>query len=126
ERAERRSRAQSRNDGRYRFRMLCDAKDRAAANHHCARRPATVSKIRCASRARSNGGWSSAHSQLRAWRLRIHPLLGLRPNRAQLRQFDRLKRTDHVVRPFVLEEALVEAGAEVPVTALVIFIAIKS
>src|SRR5256885_1443587 len=106
--------------------MLRDPKDRAAADHHDARRPSTVSKIRRPPRARSDGGRSPARSQLRTRRLRVHPFLGLRPNRARLRQFDRLKGTDHVVRSLVLEEALVEARAEVPVIAFVIFVAIKS
>jgi hypothetical protein len=41
-------------------------------------------------------------------------------------QLDRLERADDVVRTFVLKKAFVEAGAEIPMVALVILIAIKS
>ena len=44
----------------------------------------------------------------------------------ELRQGDALKGADDVVRAFFGEEAFVISGAEVPVRALVIFIAIKS
>lgn len=44
----------------------------------------------------------------------------------RLRQRDALERADDVVRTFLGEEAFVIAGAEVPVRAFVIFVAIKS
>ena len=49
----------------------------------------------------------------------------MRRNRAELRQLDGLKRTNYVVRALVLEEALVEARAEIPVVSLVVLVAIK-
>src|SRR6476620_10563498 len=41
-------------------------------------------------------------------------------------QLDRLEGTDDVVRPLVFEEAFVKARPEIPVIALVVFVAIKA
>jgi hypothetical protein len=49
-----------------------------------------------------------------------------RPPRIVLRQCDRLKGTDDVVRTLRGEEAFVISRAQIPVIALVIFVAIKS
>jgi hypothetical protein len=48
------------------------------------------------------------------------------PARSVLGQRNRLERADDVIRAGCSEEALVKSGAEVPVIALVIFVAIKT
>src|SRR4051812_35897315 len=110
------------------------AKDRSATNPRHSRRAPSLSEIRCPGRSGSHDGRPHSHSQLRPRGRRVYPFVGLRQNcittpprqAGRLRQLDRLKRANDVVRAFILEEAFVKTGAEVPMIPLVIFIAVKA
>src|SRR5205085_7296779 len=91
-----------------------------AARRTC--RHPSIPPFRRARRARGNARWPRGHPQLRPRRRRVYLLLGLRPRSSpalgltssRLSQTDCLEGTDDVIRAFVLEEAFVKAGAEIP------------